>query len=116
MMNEKIKLEYLAGMCPVQAEGTIEGHRFYFRSRGSHWRCEVYEIPPAEMTEEELSQWEWKHIAFQRSGYVGPWPEAGWLDTKVATAHIENSLNEFLAGKRDIKHCSCEEECGDVQC
>lgn len=32
-----IKIEYLGGNCPVQAEGTINGIHFYFRARGSHW-------------------------------------------------------------------------------
>lgn len=30
-----------SGQCPVQAEGTINGREFYFRSRGEHWRLYV---------------------------------------------------------------------------
>jgi hypothetical protein len=29
------------GNCPVQAEGTIDGYPFYFRSRGGHWAIHV---------------------------------------------------------------------------
>lgn len=33
---------YLDGMCPTQAEGTIQGGRaFYFRARGSQWTLDV---------------------------------------------------------------------------
>lgn len=30
-----------SGKCPVQAEGTINGREFYFRSRGEHWSLAV---------------------------------------------------------------------------
>ena len=29
------------GVCPVQAEGTIDGYPFYFRSRGESWSLRV---------------------------------------------------------------------------
>ncbi len=34
-------LTELAGFCPVQAEGSVDGEYFYFRARGSHWRFEL---------------------------------------------------------------------------
>jgi len=34
-------LTELAGFCPVQAEGFVDGSYFYFRARGSHWRFEL---------------------------------------------------------------------------
>ena len=30
-----------AGTCPVQAEGTIDGYPFYFRSRHARWSLQV---------------------------------------------------------------------------
>lgn len=42
MKKPKIKFEYgPSGNCPVQAEGTINGHRFYFRSRGGSWSMRI---------------------------------------------------------------------------
>jgi len=45
-MNSKPSLELIysyepTGKCPVQAEGTLNGLPFYFRSRGSHWTLYV---------------------------------------------------------------------------
>jgi hypothetical protein len=37
MKLEIIYTEEISGCCPVQAEGTINGLPFYFRSRGEHW-------------------------------------------------------------------------------
>jgi hypothetical protein len=34
-------LNELAGFCPVQAEGEVDGKFFYFRARGSCWRIEI---------------------------------------------------------------------------
>jgi hypothetical protein len=36
-----IVIEWLGDNCPVQAEGTINSHPFYFRARGSHWSLEI---------------------------------------------------------------------------
>lgn len=30
-----------SGKCPVQADGRINGHPFYFRSRGAHWALHI---------------------------------------------------------------------------
>jgi hypothetical protein len=35
------ELYHLSGWTPVQAEGRLDGHHFYFRARGSYWRFEV---------------------------------------------------------------------------
>ncbi|MBY3441807.1 hypothetical protein [Rhizobium laguerreae] len=31
----------LAGSCPVQAQGHVDGHYWYFRARGAEWRLEI---------------------------------------------------------------------------
>lgn len=37
----EFELYHLSGWTPVQAEGSVNGHHFYFRARGSYWRFEV---------------------------------------------------------------------------
>lgn len=32
-----VVIEDLGGCCPVQGEGTVNGHPFYFRARGNRW-------------------------------------------------------------------------------
>lgn len=38
---EDFSLKELAGFCPVQAEGEVDGQFFYVRARGSYWRIEI---------------------------------------------------------------------------
>lgn len=35
--DPSIKIDYIYGACPVQAEGTIDGKEFYFRARWDSW-------------------------------------------------------------------------------
>ena len=60
----KIHIDWIGGYCPVQAEGRVDGHAFYFRSRGERWSFEIG--------------------SFRLSGWVGPWPQAGWMEHKRA--------------------------------
>ena len=39
--KKEIVIESLGGLCPVQANGTIDGEPFYFRARHEHWRVEI---------------------------------------------------------------------------
>jgi len=48
-----IVIDWIAGNCPVQAEGSIDGHEFYFRARHTHWRLEVGEWDYAERYSDE---------------------------------------------------------------
>jgi hypothetical protein len=41
MTDPEIIIESLGGLCPVQANGTIDGEPFYFRSRHEHWQLEI---------------------------------------------------------------------------
>ncbi len=38
---DQFELYHLSGWTPVQAEGRLDGHYFYFRARGSYWRFEL---------------------------------------------------------------------------
>lgn len=40
-----LKIDHIGGFCPVQAEGTIDGIPFYFRSRGERWAIGIGEDP-----------------------------------------------------------------------
>ena len=37
--------EFTCDAAPVQAEGTLDGHPFYFRSRGDQWAFSLSEEP-----------------------------------------------------------------------
>jgi hypothetical protein len=88
---ENFKLAELAGYCPVQAEGEVDGQYFYFRARGSYWRFEA---------------------GGNASGTKGPtwwyeeyWPgdtgfEAGYLEDQDAVSCILKSVEIYQTEDR----------------
>tara|TARA_B110001454_G_C12718140_1_gene433479 strand:+ start:2048 stop:2314 length:267 start_codon:yes stop_codon:yes gene_type:complete len=47
------------GLCPVQAEGTVNGHPFYFRARHLSWSLSVASSPNGHVMEDDTwSHWE----------------------------------------------------------
>jgi len=40
-----LEFEFISSMAPVQAEGTVAGRAFYFRSRYTTWRFTIAEQP-----------------------------------------------------------------------
>jgi hypothetical protein len=78
-----MEIEWLGGQCPFQAEGTINGEPFYFRSRGTHWEMSIGEIDvsgdPVWYYEEEY----------------GEWPTAGWITADEARAFIRKAAEMF---------------------
>lgn len=78
-----IVIEYISGICPVQAEGTIDGKPFYFRARGQRWSIEIETVSP-------------DHPSFV---YSEPWGDdafaAGWMDEDEARRLIARGAAEF---------------------
>ncbi len=77
----------LCGHCPVQAEGTIDGQRFYFRARGTHWSLAIganLDIDP---------DWYLK-VRYSADPFA-----AGWMAETEARAIIERCAIEYLASK-----------------
>lgn len=78
----KINIDWIAGNCPVQAEGKINGKPFYFRARGNRWSISI-------------GSWtapEWEH-----SEPYGDYPyAAGWMDIDVAAELIEDAAGLYM--------------------
>ena len=77
-----IDIEWLGGNCPVQAEGTIDGRRFYFRARHEHWSIEI-----AATATTEYVKWPEDETTFE---YEEEWdgPNAGWMSEDTAREMI----------------------------
>lgn len=77
-----VDISWIAGNCPVQAEGKINGKFFYFRARGNRWSISIGE------TRFGTS---WEH-----SEPYGETPyAAGWMDIDVATELIEDAAGLY---------------------
>lgn len=80
-------IDWLGGYCPVQAEGSLDGHRMYFRSRGAQWSLDIGEPygqePPLFWHVEE-----W-----------GTWPDAGYMPDEIVFEMIDKAVAAYRAAK-----------------
>lgn len=80
-------LDWLGGYCPVQAEGMIDGHPMYFRSRGAQWSLTIGtdsgKEPPLFGYRED-----W-----------GTWPDAGYMPDDVALSMIDKAVARYREEK-----------------
>lgn len=77
-----IDIEVLGGSCPVQAEGTIDGKRFYFRARGNRWSLAVHPTCDGDFLSWPDGWWEhWEN--WGDDPYA-----AGWMPEDVAREKI----------------------------
>lgn len=84
-------LDQLGGNCPVQAEGTIDGVRFYFRARGSHWEFHVAQTD-ADLFKNEL-------FSIDRSYKPGDDFAAGWMPQHEAVAFMIEGIAAYRANR-----------------
>jgi hypothetical protein len=80
-------IDWLGGYCPVQAEGSVDGHQMYFRARGAQWSLDIGEPygqePPLFWHVEE-----W-----------GTWPDAGYMPDEVAFEMIDKAVEAYRDAK-----------------
>lgn len=91
----QLKIAWLGGNCPVQAEGTVGGKPFYFRARGEHWSMGIGGDPVGHPSDPEDERPEWHR---QRAWGDGPFA-AGWMEEDEARRLIEECAADYLAGK-----------------
>lgn len=84
-MIPPIVIDTIGGFCPVQAEGTIDGLPFYFRSRGEHAELTISRVG----TEPVLPPPE--DLVFYVRARIADWPDAGYLELEEAEAMIERA-------------------------
>lgn len=82
-MSETI-IEWIGGNCPVQAEGIIDGKRFYFRARGEHWSLEIHPTASVRYAKWPEGIAPWEH---EEEWGNGPF-DAGWMPEDVAREMI----------------------------
>jgi hypothetical protein len=84
MDDPVVDIEMLYGNCPVQADGTINGHKFYFRARGQHWTLEVGGDDPCDKCD-------WSY----REKYSDEQYAAGWITEDEARSFIARGAAIF---------------------
>ncbi len=105
--TESLRLDELAGFCPVQAEGEFDGIYFYFRARGSYWRFEA----GGNATNSKGARW------WHEECWPGPTGfEAGYMSDddaircilKAIDLHRFSDRSRFEEGHRDYERTTLE--------
>lgn len=91
-----------SGNCPVQAEGTINGLPFYFRSRGGHWSLAIAKHPKGDT----LDYTKCHYLREEYNGVNRDEPQefhghmvqfgAGWAEKDECKAFIERAAKILL--------------------
>lgn len=81
------KIKSAGGNCPVQIEGTVDGHFFYFRARGQRWSCEFATKEGDLCTE---------NVSFRLEQPYGDEPfAAGWMPLSEAYGFLVSAIAQF---------------------
>jgi hypothetical protein len=75
-----VTITLIGGNCPVQAEGDVDGHEFYFRARGNYWRMNI--------GGEVVCNPEWSY----EEPYGDEPYAAGWMSEDEARAFIAKAV------------------------
>lgn len=79
-----ITIDSIGGNCPVQAEGSFDGQRFYFRARGDEYQ---FHVGPEE---HRFGPDEWAIERDYGSGF-----DAGWMPKHEAIGFICDGVEEY---------------------
>lgn len=92
-----LTLTSLGGFCPVQGDGTLDGHPFYFRARGEHWTFSVADEPGSDPVAvgsgyHGVPGW------IKTSAYGSAPYEAGWMPHDTAERLVLRAAAEYCQG------------------
>lgn len=94
-----IEIDKLGGMCPVQAEGRMDGRPFYFRARWDSWSVGVAPVGgsfddavEAQMLVDPSCMGGW---AYEEDYGDGGGYDAGWMTNREALEFIEQAAKRF---------------------
>lgn len=85
--HDGVEIDDIGGMCPVQAEGRVDGKAFYFRARGEKWSLSIAEADP-------IGHPEWIHQAIYGDGDAFA---AGWMSEEEALDFLHGAIALYRA-------------------
>lgn len=86
-MIEGVHIETIYGVAPVQAEGTVDGKPFYFRSRGNRWSMRIG-------GRDVVGHPEWTYT----EAYGDEPFDASYITVEEAQTFIEKAVDCYRAG------------------
>lgn len=113
MYIEKLVIEYMSGLCPVQANGTLDDqYSWYFRARYDYWEfiLEPIGTEPLEHYFRKRKAEDGTVVNLDATFYYHEfWGEkggfdAGYMPFEEAAKFIWRSCEKFLKEKENEKH------------
>ena len=86
----RLTVDWVGGLCPVQAEGRIDDAEFYFRARGDSWSLSVG-------GDDVIGEPDWYH---EEDYGDGPY-DAGWMTEDEARGFIEKAARLYMERSAD---------------
>lgn len=93
-----VSIAFTCDACPVQAEGDVDGDKFYFRARWDSWTFSIPSNPADDAVEVSIGAAEGYHYK-QDYGVKESW-SAGWMELDEAEAFIRQAADEYRAWKQ----------------
>lgn len=90
MKAQGFSVLWLSGLCPVQSQGLIDGHPYYFRARHDKWSIRIAKNKSFDTDIAVDDPFAWEH----REKY-GEEPEAGYMPFIEALEFIEWSAKRW---------------------
>jgi len=92
MAKNGVLVEWLSGLCPVQAQGWVDDKAFYFRARHDEWSISITKSEATDLDEAlEENDSTWRYYE-----KYGEDPEAGYMPFIEALQFIESSAEKAL--------------------
>jgi hypothetical protein len=89
------------GQMPVQAEGTINGFMFYFRSRWNEWTFSISENPEIDPVDIQIPETGKQYGYFAKSKYGTEFDyNASYIEYDVAIDIIQRCSADYLKVKK----------------
>lgn len=96
----ELKIDWLSGTCPVQAEGTIDGLPFYFRARHDAWTFSVASTvdgDPVEVWNEPEEGYHYREAYGELGGF-----DAGYMAHELARTFVEQAAERFMQERKAV--------------
>lgn len=93
-LPDGVAMETFGGYCPVQGEGTVDGHEFYYRARHDHQSVEI--AVDAGVTLESL--WPLENGSDRVWFYEEEYSNASWITKAAAYEFIIRAVGLWRSG------------------
>ena len=100
---EDLEYSFTCTAAPVQAEGTVCGNPFYFRSRHEHWSFAVSEDPDVDPVDIESPEQGAAHGFFVEEMYGDKPHLASFMPLEEARHIIESCAQSYVTQRRPIR-------------